>query len=100
MGNLDSMLDELNNMENSITLRDENGEEVKLYVLEETKLNGESYLLAIDTKDGDGECYLLRDTSKPEDAEAAYEFVDDDGELEYMSKVFAELMSDLGVDIE
>ena len=30
MGNLDSMLDELNNMENSITLRDENGEEVKL----------------------------------------------------------------------
>ena len=37
---------------------------------------------------------------KPEDAEAAYEFVDDDGELEYMSKVFAELMSDLGVDIE
>ena len=43
---------------------------------------------------------LLRDTSKPEDAEAAYEFVDDDGELEYMSKVFAELMSDLGVDIE
>ena len=53
-----------------------------------------------DTKDGDGECYLLRDTSKPEDAEAAYEFVDDDGELEYMSKVFAELMSDLGVDIE
>ena len=70
MGNLDSMLDELNNMENSITLRDENGEEVKLYVLEETKLNGESYLLASDTKDGDGECYLLRDTSKPEDAEA------------------------------
>ena len=49
MGNLDSMLDELNNMENSITLRDENGEEVKLYVLEETKLNGESYLLASDT---------------------------------------------------
>ena len=43
---------------------------------------------------------MLRDTSKPEDAEAAYEFVDDDGELEYMSKVFAELMSDLGVDIE
>ena len=59
MGNLDSMLDELNNMENSITLRDENGEEVKLYVLEETKLNGESYLLASDTKDGDGECYLF-----------------------------------------
>ena len=37
MGNLDSMLDELNNMENSITMRDENGEQVKLNVLEETK---------------------------------------------------------------
>ncbi len=100
MGNMDSILDDLNNIENSITLKDDNGEEVKLYVLEETKLNGESYLLVSDTKDGDGECYLLRDTSKPEDSEAAYEFVDDDGELEYMSKVFSELMSDLGVDIE
>ena len=56
--------------------------------------------MASDTKDSDNECYLMKDKSKPEDAEAAYEFVDDDGELEYMSKVFAELMSDLGVDIE
>ena len=39
MGKLDSMLDELNIWKTSITLRDENGEEVKLYVLEETKLN-------------------------------------------------------------
>ncbi len=100
MGNIDSMLNDLNDMENSITMKDENGEEVKMYVLEETKLNGESYLLVSDTKDGDGECYLMKDTSKPDDTEAAYEFVDDDGELEYMSKVFSELMSDLGVDIE
>ena len=85
--------------ERKITLVDDD-QTLEFYVVEETKLNGESYLLASDTKDGDGECYLLRDTSKPEDAEAAYEFVDDDGELEYMSKVFAELMSDLGVDIE
>lgn len=90
----------LDDMENSITLRTDDGEEVKFYVLEETKMNGENYLLVTDSKDEDGDCYLLRDKSKPEDPEASYEFVDDDGELEYMSKIFEELMSDLGVEIE
>ena len=53
-----------------------------------------------DSKEEAGDCYLLRDKSKPEDPEASYEFVDDDGELDYMSKIFEELMSDLGVEIE
>ena len=97
MDDLNHMLDD---MENSITLRADDGEEVKFYVLEETKMNGENYLLVTDSKDEDGDCYLLRDKSKPEDPEASYEFVDDDGELEYMSKIFEELMSDLGVEIE
>lgn len=97
MDDLNHILDD---MENSITLRTDDGEEVKFYVLEETKMNGENYLLVTDSKDEDGDCYLLRDKSKPEDPEASYEFVDDDGELEYMSKIFEELMSDLGVEIE
>lgn len=92
--------DDVMNMDNMITLQDENGEEMKLYVLEETKLNGETYLLVTDSKEEDGDCFLLKDKSSPEDPEASYEFVDDDGELDYMSRVFEELMSDLGVSIE
>ena len=98
------MADQLNEimdgMENTITLQTEDGETVTFYVLEETKMNGENYLLVTDSEEEDGDCYLLRDKSKPEDPEASYEFVEDDGELEYMSRIFEELMSDLGVEIK
>ena len=97
MDHLDSIM---NDLENKITLINEDGEEVTLYVLEETKLNGETYLLASDPREGDGECYLLKDKSGPEDEEALYEFVDDDGELDYMARIFSELLGDLGVEIE
>lgn len=97
MDNLENLMD---GMENSITMQTDDGEEVTFYVLEETKINGENYLLVSDSKEEDGECYLLKDTSDPEDPEASYEFVEDDMELEYMSRLFGELMSDLGVEIE
>ncbi|MCB6608375.1 MULTISPECIES: DUF1292 domain-containing protein [Clostridia] len=90
----------MENSDDMITLQTEDGESISFYVLEETKMNGETYLLVTDSKEEDGDCYLLRDKSKPEDPEASYEFVDDDGELDYMSKIFEELMSDLGVEIE
>ena len=53
-----------------------------------------------DSKEGDGDCYLLKDKSKPEDAEAVYEFVEEDGELDYLSRIFNELMGDMGIEIE
>lgn len=85
---------------NRITLHTDDGEEVDFFVLEETKINGETYLLVSDSEDEDGECYLLKDKSKPEDEEAAYEFVEEDGEMEYLSKIFSELLGDMGVEIE
>lgn len=86
--------------ENMITLTTDDGEELNLYVLEETKINGESYLLVSDSEEEDGECYLLKDKSKAEDEEAAYEFVDEDSELLYLSKIFSELLGDTDVEIE
>lgn len=76
-----------------ITVEDENGREIELYVLEETKLNGVFYLLAAESAEGDGDCYLLKDVSGEADAEAVYEFVEDDAEAEYMLRIFQELMS-------
>lgn len=86
--------------ENMITLTTDDGEELDFYVLEETKINGESYLLVSDSEEEDGECYLLKDKSKTEDAEAAYEFVDEESELLYLSKIFSELLGDTDVEIE
>ena len=86
---------------NKITITDENGENIDLYVLEETKLNGMYYILATDAEDDeDGECYILKDVSKAEDTEAIFTFVEDDAELEYMTKIFVELMEGEDITIE
>ena len=86
--------------EKMITLETEEGENVDFYVLAETKINGMSYLLVTDTEDEDGECYILKDRSKAEEEEAVYEFVEDDSEIDYLFKIFTELMEDMDIELE
>ena len=84
-----------------ITMVTDSGESVDFYVLEETRINARSYLLVTDAPEGeDGECYILKDMSGQQDAEAVYEFVEDDSELDALMKVFEELLSDADVDLE
>lgn len=85
--------------EKQITLQAD-GEEVRFYVLEETRINGMNYLLVTDCEEGeDGECYILKDTSSDEEEEAVYEFVENDAEMDYMFKIFTELLGDEDVEI-
>jgi uncharacterized protein YrzB (UPF0473 family) len=84
--------------EEIIELIGEKGEKLTFRVLEKTKQNGVDYLLVEDPEDEDGECWILKDTADEDAAESCYQFVDDDTELESMSKVFAELMSDSEID--
>lgn len=87
--------------EDLITMVTDTGESVDFYVLEETRINARSYLLVTDApEEQDGECYILKDMSNPEDAQALYEFVEDDDELDALTKVFEELLSDADVDLE
>lgn len=72
--------------------------EVEFFVLEQTKINGVSYILVTDSEEGDAQCLILRDTSPADDTDSVYEIVDDDHELGVISKVFEELLED--VDIE
>ena len=90
------------NEEKMITLETEEGDCVDFYVLEETRINGMNYLLVTDSEEDDeeGECYILKDKSRAEDADAIYEFVEDDDEMEYLFKIFEELMEDMDVDLE
>ena len=85
--------------EKKIILETEEGEQVDFYVLEETRINGMNYLLVTDTEDEDGECYILKDRSKAEETDALYEFVEDDDEIDYLFKIFTELMEDMDVDL-
>lgn len=88
-------------MVEKINFVDETGENVEFFVVEETKINNMNYLLVTeldDEDDAESPAYIMKDTSKPEDDEAVYEMVEDDDELNYVSKIFVELLED--VDIE
>lgn len=83
-----------------LTFVTDDNENVELYIIEETRANGVNYLLVTDSsdeEDTDAECYILKDTSSEADADAVYEFVEDDIEFDAISRIFAELMDD---DIE
>ena len=83
-----------------LTFVTDDNENVELYIIEETRAYGVNYLLVTDSsdeEDTDAECYILKDTSSEADADAVYEFVEDDTEFDAISRIFAELMDD---DIE
>ncbi len=66
---------------------------IELYVLEQTRLGGVNYLLTTDEESGDGEAYILKETSRTEN-EISYEFVEDDAELTAVGEVFQSLLED------
>ena len=86
-----------------ITFVTDDNESVDFYVIEETKINGINYLLVTDSDEEseeaeDADAYILKDTSSPEDEEAAYEFVESDDELRYVSRIFSELLDDIDLE--
>lgn len=84
-----------------LTFVTEDQESVDLYIIEETRVNGINYLLVTeseDEEDEEAEAYILKDTSKAEDTEAVYEFVESEEELDAVSRIFAELLEDMDLE--
>ena len=89
-------------MEEKIIFVDEDGNEIEMYVIEETRINNVNYLLVTDDE-GDSEeaeAYILKDISNDEDEEAVYEIVDDESEVDYIDRVFSELLEDIDITTE
>lgn len=76
-----------------ITFTLEDNTDIQLEVLEETKINGVNYLLVVDTQDEEHAIILREDTTDEQDI--IYTPVDNDDELQALSKVFAELLEDV-----
>ena len=87
------------NMEKIIFTFEDTKEEVEFFVLEQTKVNGNSYILVTDSEDEEAECLILKDTSAAEDKESLYEIVEDDVELSAVLKVFEELLEDIDIEM-
>ena len=82
-------------MEKITFLDRESGENLEVFVVEQTKLNGESYLLVTEDEEGDSTAYILREQSGQEDADLFYEIVEDDDLLMALSGIFAEMLEDV-----
>lgn len=85
-------------MEKIIFTFEDTKEKVEFFVLEQTKVNGNTYILVTDSEEDEAECLILKDTSAAQDTESLYEIVEDEVELSGVLKVFEELLED--VDIE
>ena len=68
------------------------------FVLEQTKVNGVSYILVTDSEEEDAEWLILKDKSDEGASDGIYEIVEDDVELTAISKVFEELLEDIEIE--
>lgn len=88
--------------QNKVVFTTDNNEQVEFYVLEQTKLNGFTYLLVTDAEDEDeeGTAYILKDLSTEDDDAALYDIVEDEKELDLIAKIFEELLDDVELETE
>ena len=75
----------------------QDGEALEFYVMEETRINGVDYLLVTEEEDGDCEAFILKRLSQEQEEAAIYEMVEAEDELEYISKVFVEILEDVDI---
>ncbi len=73
------------------------GEALEFYVVEETSINGISYLLVTEEEDGDCDAFILKRLSQDEQEDDVYEIVESEDELEYISRIFAEMLEDVDI---
>lgn len=73
-------------------------QEADFFVLEQTKVNGVSYILVTDSEEDDAECLILKDTSAENEKESIYEIVEDETELGAVLKIFEELLEDIEIE--
>jgi len=89
-------------MDNKVIFTTDDNETVEFHVLEQTRLNGNTYLLVTDADDNEeeGNAYILKDVSADTDDSAVYNVVEDEKELEVIAKIFEELLDDIQIDTE
>lgn len=78
-----------------ITFIPEGEEAVEFYVLEQTRLGGNDYLLVTDKEEGDADALILKDTAKDGAADSVYEIVSDEKELNAVAAIFEDMLEDV-----
>lgn len=82
--------------EEIITLTGDDGENIQVEVIEQTVIDGVTYLLVADVLESDeeeGDCYILKDVSSSDSEDANYEVVPDE-EADGIFDTFEKMMKD------
>lgn len=74
-------------------------EDITVYVLEETTLNENKYLLVTEDSEEDTEAFILKEIAE-DDTDVTYEIVEDDLEFNAVVKVFEELVEDTDFEMD
>lgn len=82
-----------------VVFRSEDGENLEFHIVEQTTINNIRYILATDVLD-DEVAYILKETfSDSAKEESVFEFVEDERELDAISKVFEQLLDDIDIEL-
>ena len=82
-----------------VVFKSEDGENLEFHIVEQTTINNIRYILATDVMD-DEVAYILNETfSDSAKEESVFEFVEDERELDAISKVFEQLLDDIDIEL-
>ena len=77
------------------------GEKEAFYIVEQTRINNINYILVADSKEDEAQALILKESYEGTDtSEAVYAIVDNDDELDAISKVFAQMVDDIDIELE
>lgn len=82
--------------ENAIIRLMADGEEIELFIVEQTMLGGVNYYLCTESEEDEAEAYILKEVGNEGDS-LMFEFVDDENILRSVGAVFEELLEDVEI---
>lgn len=80
-----------------INFETEEGEKFSFFVIEQTMLAGQNYLLVAESNEEEADAYILCEVEEA-DGQLIYEMVEDEEELDSLSKIFSELLDDVEIE--
>jgi Protein of unknown function (DUF1292). len=82
-----------------IVFTETDGTDIEFYIEEHTRVNGYNYLLVSDSEEDEAEAYILKDLSQDGEEDSQYVMVEDELELEAISRVFNEMLEDVKIEL-
>ena len=96
------IFEEVEEMEfETVTMTDENGEEIEFSIIDNVACGGERYLLVVETElmdDDETDAIILKEVSINTD-DVTYELVEDDAEFDRVADLFSQKAEDYDVEL-